>query len=336
MSLRRYKYSTLDMSDTHFDYLVIGGGSGGMASARRAAGYGAKVAVIEKSALGGTCVNVGCVPKKVMFNAASVSETIHTSSNFGFEVKDVTFNWNALKVARDAYITRLNGIYSRMMVNNKIKVFDGIGTFVGPKSVKVNDQQLTADHILIAVGGKPYLPALPGIEHCISSDGFFKLDKQPKSVAVIGAGYIGVELAGVFHGLGTATTLFTQSATPLNGFDTLIVDTLTSEMKKQGIVFKPNENTKQIVKNADGSLTLIAESGTHGPFECVLFATGRTPLTPGLGLDAAGVKTDGRGFIEVDEYQQTAVSGVYALGDVCGKVPLTPTAIAAGRRLVDR
>jgi glutathione reductase (NADPH) len=323
-------------SDTHFDYLVIGGGSGGVASARRAAGYGAKVGIIEKNAFGGTCVNVGCVPKKVMWNAASVNEAIHNAEQFGFTVGEYSLDWNRLKTARDAYVLRLNGIYTRMMANNKIHVFEGEGVFSGPNEVTVKDQKLTATNIVIAVGGRPAIPKIPGAEYGISSDGFFKLSSQPKSVAVIGGGYIGVELAGVFQALGTRTSLFTSGATPLATFDSLVVSTLMSEMKKQGIEHVPNALTKGIVKNADGSLTLQTEAGSYGPFECVLFATGRTPLVDGLGLPAAGVKTDKSGFIQVDEYQQTSTKGVFALGDVCGKVPLTPTAIAAGRRLADR
>lgn len=329
--------SRLFMStDTHFDYLVIGGGSGGVASARRAAGYGAKVGIIEKNAFGGTCVNVGCVPKKVMWNAASVNEALHNAGQFGFTVGDYSLDWARLKTARDAYVTRLNGIYSRMMANNKIQVFEGAGVFSGPNEVTVKDQKLTATNILIAVGGRPAVPKIPGAEYGISSDGFFQLKAQPKSVAVIGGGYIGVELAGVFQALGTRTSLFTQSATPLASFDSLVVSTLMSEMKKQGIEHVPNAYTQSIVKNADGSLTVQTTTGSHGPYECVLFATGRSPLTEGLGLSAAGVKTDKSGFIEVDDFQQTSTPGVFAVGDVCGKIQLTPTAIAAGRRLADR
>lgn len=322
--------------ETHFDYLVIGGGSGGVASAKRAASYGAKVGIIEKTAFGGTCVNVGCVPKKVMWNAASVNEVLHNADQFGFKVGEYSLDWAKLKTARDAYVTRLNGIYSRMMVSSKIQVFEGMGAFTGPNEVTVKDQKLTATNILIAVGGRPYIPKIPGAEYGISSDGFFKLTTQPKSVAVIGGGYIGVELAGVFQALGTRTSLFTSGATPLASFDSLVVSTLMSEMKKQGIEHVPNAFTKGIIKNADGSLTVQTETGSHGPYECVLFATGRTPLTDGLGLPAASVAMDKSGFIQVDEYQQTSTPGVFAVGDVCGKVPLTPTAIAAGRRLADR
>jgi glutathione reductase (NADPH) len=307
-----------------------------MASARRAAGYGAKVAVIERTVLGGTCVNVGCVPKKVMFNAATVSETLHDAHQFGFTVDGYKLDWLKLKNSRDAYIVRLNGIYKRLLENSKVTLYNGLGHFVSPNEVEVNGQLLTASHILIAVGGKPKMPSIPGIEHCINSDGFFALEKQPNSVAVIGGGYIGVELAGVFNGLGTKTSLFTRGSKPLRGFDELIVDSLLIEMKKQGLNYEPNQTPVEIIKNDDNTLTLVTETGKFGPYDQVLFATGREPLTKPLKLDAANIKTNSKGYIIVDEYQQTSTEYVYALGDVCGKVELTPTAIAAGRRLADR
>ena len=274
--------STLSMtgtSDNHYDYLVIGAGSGGMASARRAASYGKKVGVIEKSALGGTCVNLGCVPKKIMFNAATVNEIIHSSDQFGFKVENSHFNWNFLKVARDKYLLRLNGIYARNLANSNIDIIDGYGSFSGAKSVAVGDKTFTADHICIAVGGKPTMPSIPGIEHCISSDGFFSLETQPKSVAVVGGGYVGVELAGVFHGLGTHTDLFVRSDKPLKDFDSLIVETLLKEMKKQGLGFNPNQNPVSIRKDLENNLFMTtAEGKEFGPYEQILFATGREPL----------------------------------------------------------
>lgn len=274
--------STLSMtgtSDNHYDYLVIGAGSGGMASARRAAGYGVKVGVIEKSQLGGTCVNLGCVPKKIMFNAATVNEIIHSSEKFGFSIEKSQFDWSFLKKARDAYLLRLNGIYGRNLANSKIEVIDGYGTFSGAKSVTVGDRVLTADHICIAVGGRPTMPNIPGIEHCISSDGFFSLETQPKSVAVIGGGYVGVELAGVFHGLGTHTDLFVRADIPLKDFDSLIVETLLKEMKKQGLGFNPRQSPTSVRKDANGQLFMLTESGKEfGPYDQILFATGREPL----------------------------------------------------------
>ena len=332
--------TTLNMNsddNTHYDYLVIGGGSGGMASARRAATHGVKVGIIERQALGGTCVNVGCVPKKVMYNTATVNEIIHDAKQFGFDIKDYNFNWNAIKQARDKYIVRLNGIYERNLANSDVDYITGYGTFSGNNAVDVDGKTYTADHILIAVGGKPALPVIPGIEHCISSDGFFLLEEQPKRVAVIGAGYIGVELAGVFQALGTQTEIFTRGDTILRGFDTFIIDALLKEMGKQGLVHHGNQSPASITKNDDGTLTMTSTTGeTFGPFDEVLFATGRKPLVEKLNLEAAGVEASDKGYITVDEYQETSTKGVYALGDVCGQVELTPMAIAAGRRLADR
>lgn len=327
---------SMSSESNHFDYLVIGGGSGGMASARRAADYGVKVAVVEKASLGGTCVNIGCVPKKVMYNAATVSDIIRDSKHYGFEVEGYKFDWATLKKARDDYITRLNGIYARNLANNKIDVISGSASFVGPNEVKVGGTVYSASNILIAVGGEPFMPAVPGIEHCISSDGFFALETQPKRVAVIGTGYIGVELAGVFQGLGSQTELFSRDTRPLSSFDTSITDMLLVEMKKQGMTFHPQTAPTAVTKEADGSLTVKAGDKTFGPFDQVLWAVGRKPLLGALGLTASGVQLDGKGFIDVNARQETSVPGVFAVGDVCGKVPLTPTAIAAGRRLADR
>jgi glutathione reductase (NADPH) len=325
---------------THYDFLVIGAGSGGMAAAHRAAGHGARVAMIEAAPrLGGTCVNVGCIPKKIMFNAATVAETLHTANHMGFEVDGFRLDWQKLKTARDNHVTRLNQMYDRNATNAKIDVFYGFGKFVDEKRVEVDGKVLSAEHILIAVGGKPFVPNIPGKEYGITSDGFFELEAQPKSVAVIGGGYIGVELSGVFHGLGSHTELFSRSEKPLGGFDNLIVDTLVSEMRKQGLVLHGNASAIAIEKEEgdDNLLYLVTgDNKRHGPFDQVLFAAGRVPLIENLGLENAGICTNGRGYIEADEFQETGVEGVYALGDVCGKVPLTPSAVAAGRRLADR
>jgi glutathione reductase (NADPH) len=323
-------------AENHFDYLVIGGGSGGVASARRAAGYGAKVALVEPSNMGGTCVNVGCVPKKVMFNAATVAETLHDAHHFGFQVGEAKLDWPKLKEARDAYVTRLNGIYVRMLQNSNVSIINGYGSFTSQKAVNVGDKQYSADNIVIAVGGKPVVPTFPGAEHCITSDGFFRLNKQPKSVAVIGAGYIGVELAGVFHGLGTKTDLLTRGDRPLPGFEEVITDTLMNEMRKQGLTHRPHVNTEKVVKEGDSLFVHTDKGEKLGPYEQVLLAIGRRPYTDALKLESAGVKVGKGGYIEVDEFQQTSTPGVFALGDVCGNVQLTPMAIAAGRRLADR
>ena len=342
------------LSMVHYDYLVIGGGSGGMASARRAAGYGAKVCVIEKGKLGGTCVNVGCVPKKVMWNAATLNEQLHEAHHFGIEVGSVKFDWAKIKAYRDAYITRLNGIYSRMLGNNKIDVVQGTAAFTGERELTVDGKEVyTADHILVAVGGRPNMPNIKGIEHAINSDGFFALPSQPKRVAVVGGGYIGVELSGVFHGLGTKTQLFLRDSKPLAGFDSIIVDNLIKEMGKQKLEIVSDTQPKEIIKNSDGTLAMkttrsgnsasasdsssnASEETIHGPFDAILFATGRVPLVEGLQLAKSGVKQNNKNQIVVNEFQETNVKGVYAVGDVSSDVQLTPTAIAGGRRLADR
>ena len=215
-------------SHRHFDYLVIGAGSGGIASARRAATHGAKVAVCEKGALGGTCVNVGCVPKKVMYNAAHIMECVHDAPLYQYSGTDsVKLDWNKLKTARDNYVTRLNGIYGRNMEGSGVTKLEGLASFSGPNEVEVAGQKYTADHILVAVGGKPTMPAdLEGVEHCISSDGFFLLEEMPASALVVGAGYIAVEMAGILHALGCKTELAVRGEKPLRAFDDLMSDTL--------------------------------------------------------------------------------------------------------------
>jgi glutathione reductase (NADPH) len=223
-----------------------------------------------------------------------------------------------------------------------VEYLNGYASFTGPNTIAVGDKQFSAKHIIVAVGGTPFVPDIPGKEHCITSDGFFGLESQPASVAVIGGGYIGVEIAGVFHGLGTKTELFTRADKPLRGFDTYIRDSLLLEMAKSGLKYNPDEEILSITKTSEGKLMLntsnAAHGGahSHGPFDQILFATGRKPLTSGLNLDSAGVTTDASGYILADEFQNTSAPSVFALGDVCGKVELTPMAIAAGRRLADR
>ncbi|CAM9460723.1 unnamed protein product [Discosporangium mesarthrocarpum] len=324
--------------DNHFDYLVIGGGSGGVASARRAATYNVKASIRATSTvMGGTCVNVGCVPKKVMWTSASVNEMVHEAGNYGVEVSSSRFNWGYIKEARDTYVKRLNGIYERNLANSGVTVINGYGSFAGPKTVRVGDSDYTADHILLAVGGKPTMPKIDGIEHCISSNGFFELEEQPQKVAVIGAGYIAVELAGVFQALGTDTTLLVRGDSALRKFDTLLRENLGKAMTKAGINVMTNSTTKSVTKEEDGTLTLNLEGGAKvSGFNQVLVATGREPLLEPLSLGSAGVAVE-KGYIVVDDYQNTNVEGVYAVGDACDKkVELTPMAIAAGRRLADR
>ncbi|KAJ1736958.1 Glutathione reductase [Coemansia sp. BCRC 34490] len=328
-----------------FDFIVIGGGSGGMACARRAAAHGAKVAVVEGSGrLGGTCVNVGCVPKKVTFNGASIMEAIEDAKYYGISVGKPTFDWGFLKQARDAYVKRLNGIYERNLTKENVEYVDGMASFINSTEIKVNDVVLRANHILIATGGHPIIPRIDGAEHGIDSDGFFDLESQPKKVAVVGSGYIGIELAGIFNALGSHVTVFTRTPHILRHHDAMIGDTMLQEMKRIGIKFEHNSSVSGL-KKSDGaalplelSWTTADSSGTSSDsFDCVLWAIGRTPNTKALNLAALpGIELGRHGHILADEFQNTNVEGVYSLGDVFGKSELTPVAIAAGRKLADR
>lgn len=322
---------------THFDYLVIGGGSGGIASARRAASYGAKTALIEAGAIGGTCVNVGCVPKKVMWNTAGIAETLHIASDYGFDVEVKGFNWNKVKQARDAYIKRLNKIYDKNLNTSEVTRINGYGKFVDNKTVQVGDKKYTADHILVAVGGEPVQPDVPGAELGITSDGFFELEELPKRVVVVGGGYIAVEFAGLLRSLGSDVTLLLRGEHFLKNFDVSIRDTLLEEMQNAGISILTCIHLEKLVKKDDGLIALHSQGGEEiTGFDSVIWATGRAPKTKDLGLDNAGIKPNKRGYIETDEFQNTKVKNIYAVGDVTGRAALTPVAIAAGRRLADR
>jgi glutathione reductase (NADPH) len=322
-----------------FDYLVIGAGSGGIASARRAAAYGASVGVIEKGRLGGTCVNVGCVPKKVMYNAAEIQHALNAASAYGFTgVSEAAhpFNWATLKTNRDTYIKRLNGIYDNNLKGSDVTVIQGAAAFTSPTTVAVNGVSYEGKHILIACGGKPTSPNVPGGEHCIDSDGFFDLPEQPKKVAVIGAGYIAVEMAGILQCLGSDCTLHTRFGTALRSFDEDMIKMYHEEATKIGLTHRPGLVLERIVKEADGTLTIHTNGTTDGGYNCIIWAAGREPNTAPLNLEKAGVTCNAKGQIVVDEWENTNVEGIHAVGDNTGRVELTPVAIAAGRRLSDR
>ncbi|MCJ1355599.1 MAG: Glutathione reductase [Icmadophila ericetorum] len=333
------------------DYLVIGGGSGGLASARRASGmYGAKTIAIESKRLGGTCVNVGCVPKKITWNAASIAETIHEAKAYGFSVETTApFDWTTFKHKRDAYVKRLNGIYEKNLNNDKVEYIHGRAHIVSKNEVEVvlddgSKETIKAKKILIATGGHPNIPKdIPGADMGISSDGFFDLETQPKKVALIGAGYIAVEMAGMFHALGTETHLFIRHDTFLRNFDPMIQEKVTAEYERQGIhVHKKSAQSKaEKIEGKDGWVKLHYTDSEHPEgttidVDCLFWGIGRSPEVEDLGLDKAGVKQNERGQIIADKYQNTNIENIYALGDVCGNVELTPVAIAAGRRLSDR
>jgi glutathione reductase (NADPH) len=324
------------VSDQAFDLISIGGGSGGLACAQRAAEFGAKTAVIESQRLGGTCVNVGCVPKKVMWNAASVALSLADAQDYGFGVTAGGNDWSMLKHKRDAYVLRLNGIYERNLATKGVTYVRGAARFVDQHVVEVNGMRVSAPHIVIATGGNPIVPALPGAELGITSDGFFSLEQRPARVAVIGSGYIACELAGAFHELGSQVEMFTRRDRLLTSFDVMLGKSLMREMREQGITLNPNV-VPVALREAAHRKTLVVEGGAEfAGFDCVLWAVGRAPNTGHLDLSKAGVAIDDGKFVVTDGLQNTNVPGVYAIGDVTGRAQLTPVAIAAGRRLSDR
>ena len=321
----------------HFDYIAIGGGSGGIASANRASMRGAKVALVEAKAMGGTCVNVGCVPKKAMWFGAQVAEAIHKySPDYGFDVTVNSFEWSKLVESREAYISRIHGSYDRVLANNGVTVINGYAKFVDAKTIEVDGERYTADHIAIATGGRPTWPEIEGADLGIDSDGFFALTEQPKRAVVVGAGYIAVELAGVLQSLGTDTKLAVRKHAPLRSFDTMLSESVVEFLAQEKIELLTQSIPSKVEKQADGSLVLHFENGQSVETDCVIWAIGRTPSTDAINLEAAGVETDARGYIPVNEHHETNVPGIYALGDILGKVELTPVAVKAGRILAER
>ena len=320
-----------------YDYIVIGGGSGGIASANRAAMHGAKVILFEGKEVGGTCVNVGCVPKKVMWYGAQVAETLHRyAGEYGFDVTINKFDFATLKANRQAYIDRIHGSYERGFDSNGVERVYEYARFVDPHTVEVAGERYTAPHILIATGGHALYPNIPGSEYGITSDSFFELDEVPKRTAVIGAGYIAVEVAGVLNALGSDTHLFVRKDRPLRTFDKDIVDVLVDEMAKSGPTLHTHANATEVVKNADDSLTISFDNGETITVDCLIWAIGRAANTSGFGLEKTGVKLTEKGTIYSDEFENTSVPGIYALGDVTGKLDLTPVAVKAGRQLSER
>lgn len=320
-----------------FDYICIGAGSGGIASANRASMRGAKVALIEGKVVGGTCVNVGCVPKKAMWYGAQVAEAINLyAPDYGFDITVNKFDWKTLVANREAYIDRIHGSYDRVLTKNGITRIEGYAHFVNNNTVSVNGKEYTADHILIATGGKPVFPDIPGAELGIDSDGFFELAEQPKRVAVIGAGYIAVEIAGVLHSLGTETHLAVRKDKPIRNFDEMLSTTLVELMAQEGPTLHTNSTPEKLEKNSDGSLTLSFTNGNSLVVDEVIWAIGRSPLTESLQLENTDVELNERGYIKTDEFENTTAQNIYALGDINGKIELTPVAVKAGRQLSER
>ena len=321
----------------HFDLISIGAGSGGLSAAERAAEYGKKTAVIENNKLGGTCVNVGCVPKKVMWFAAGIAETFQDAPGYGFDVDLKNFDWQKLVEAREGYIKGITDWYGNYLQDSNIEHIQGTGRFIDSHTLEVDGEQYTADHIVISPGGYPEVPDVIGAEHGITSDGFFALNKQPKRVAVVGAGYIAVELAGVLNSLGSEVSMLLRRDHFLSDFDIMLRETLMEEMMNAGVNIMSRVNVERVQKADDGSLTICCQSGvTLENYDCLIWAIGRAPNTAQLNLEAVGIEYNQDGTIPVDAYQQTIVEGIYAVGDVIGKAQLTPVAIAAARRLSDR
>lgn len=319
-----------------FDLIVIGGGSGGLAHAQRAAEYGVKAAVVESGPLGGTCVNVGCVPKKIMWYTAHHAHQLHLARDFGFDVSVNGHSWSDLKQNRDSYIRRLNSIYANNLQKRDVTWLKGHAGFIDEHTIDVAGQSFTADRFVIATGGYPFVPPVAGAELGISSDGFFELEERPQRVALIGSGYVAVELAGVFNALGSETTVLVRKEGVLRSFDAMLRAELASAMQASGIRLETGVVPAALRKAAGGIELEAADGRSFGSYDAVVWAVGRAPNTHGLALERAGVTVDVGGFVPTDEWQKTNVEHIFALGDVTGRAALTPVAIAAGRRLADR
>ncbi|GIY56924.1 glutathione reductase, mitochondrial [Caerostris darwini] len=318
-----------------FDLLVIGGGSGGIACARKAAELGAKVGLIESGNIGGTCVNVGCVPKKMSFNCASHTEYLKHMQDYGFSVELKSIDFRSFKLKRDAYIHKLNDIYLTNLKKSGVELINGFGKFVSNSTIDVNGIEYSSDHIVIATGGYPSVPKIPGADLCITSDGFFELETIPRSVLISGAGYIAVELSGILKALGSEVYLAIRYDKVLRTFDSLIRDVVTKEIENSGVNIMKHSSVSS-VEQINGNLR-VSFNNDKDPIdvEQIIWAIGRNPST-NLNLEKAGVELDQTGYVKVDELQNTSQKGIYALGDVCGKWLLTPVAIASGRKLAVR
>lgn len=320
----------------HFDVIAIGGGSGGLAVAETAAQAGKRVAIVEPAVLGGACVNVGCVPKKVMWYAAQMADAVKDAASFGIKVAASSFSWQGLIQARQQYVSDISEYWQDYVSDSAITMIDGKARFVDQRTIAVGSQQYTAEHIVIATGSRPIVPSLPGAELGMTSDGFFALAQQPKRIAVIGAGYIGVELSGVMQALGSEVTLLAMEERVLPLFDQMISDVLAQSMQHQGIDLNLGFAVSALEQSQLGIALRSAGGDVLDGFDAVIWAVGRAANSADLMLESAAVEQCDNGVIVVDEYQNTNVTGIYALGDVTAKTPLTPVAVAAGRQLAKR
>jgi glutathione reductase (NADPH) len=324
--------------DKHYDLIAIGGGSGGLSVAERAAYYGARCTVVEADRLGGTCVNRGCVPKKLMWYAANFGYLLKEASDYGFALTGQEHDWAGLKQRRDAYLNHLNDLYHNYLSDSNVDLIQGFARFVDAHTLEVNGERYQADHIVIATGSRPFVPDVWGAEHGITSDGFFELEERPQRVAVVGGGYIAVEVAGMLRALGSEVTMVLRADEDfLTHFDDMLREGLMHEMQDSGIDVLRNTQLVSITPEVDGSLAFCYQHGLcSSGYDALIWATGRVPQVQGLNLEAAGVKIHPNGTVWTDEFQNTRVLGIYAIGDVTGRAPLTPVAIAAGRRLARR
>ncbi|MBD8493346.1 glutathione-disulfide reductase [Pseudomonas syringae] len=319
-----------------FDLFVIGAGSGGVRAARFAAGFGAKVAVAESRYLGGTCVNVGCVPKKLLVYGAHFSEDFEHAKGFGWSLDTPAFDWPTLIANKDQEIQRLNGIYRKLLLDSGVTLVEGHARLTGPNGIEVDGTHYSAERILIATGGWPQVPDVPGREHAITSNEAFHLKALPKRIVVVGGGYIAVEFASIFNGLGAQTTQAYRGDLFLRGFDGGVRQHLHEELLKRGVDVRFNCDIARIDKQADGSLKLTLKDGGTLDTDCVFYATGRRPMLDNLGLESVDIKLDKDGYVQVDEHYQTSEASILALGDVIGGVQLTPVALAEGMAIARR
>ncbi|HEX3536943.1 MAG TPA: glutathione-disulfide reductase [Stellaceae bacterium] len=318
-----------------FDMLTIGAGSGGVASSRRAGSYGARVAICEELRVGGTCVLRGCVPKKLLVYGAQFADAFADAAGFGWTVAPPKFDWPSLIAAKDKELDRLEQIYITMLKNSGVEIIDGRAVLVDPHTVEVAGRTYTADNILIACGGHPTVPSIPGIEHVISSNEALDLPELPRNIIIVGGGYIAVEFAGIFAGFGCNVTEIIRREDLLYGFDDDLRVALAQEMRSRGVEIRTRTQIARIEKDPREGYTVVTAAGEELSADLVMYATGRGPNTKGLGLDAAGVKTDDKGAVVVDEWQRTSVPNIYAVGDVTDRINLTPVAIAEGRAVAE-
>jgi len=323
------------MSDYDFDLFTLGGGSGGVAASRRAGALGARVALCEEQEVGGTCVHRGCVPKKLLVYGAHFRDEFEDAAGHGWSLEPPRLDWKKLQAAKARELERLEGVYGRLLKDSGVRVIQGRGRVIDAHTVEVGGRRYTARHLLVATGSHPFLPKVKGIEHALTSDGALGLEAIPRRLLIVGAGYIGVEFAGIFQALGTKVTMFFRGASVLRGFDDDVRATLAQEMRKRGVDLRPETVVADVEKRPDGTLSVLTAMGETLDVDAVLFATGRVPNTKGLGLEAAGVRLDERGAVCVDGHSRTNVESLYAVGDVTDRINLTPVAIAEGRAVAE-